>query len=106
MPPDPLCENELIADLMGPDPSSPSSDAESDEAAIRKGIADLLFYISAIAAAEKGGKPEFQRLYLAGRAKVAFVFDTATVTLDLPDDVLDDLRPTGAALLEYLEGAD
>ena len=91
---------------LGLDEPSPPEHAAGEETDLRDGIAELLFFVGTMVAAEKGirGHPAFSRLYLAGSGKVCFVFDVGSAVLDLPDDVLPELAPAAEALLAYLEG--
>jgi len=118
-------EDELIAELLDYDPSqgaeqtseaSSAADPVIDEhdanAAteapdIREAVAELLIFVGAMIAAEKGirdRRPVFERLYLAGHGKACFVFDAGSAVLDLPDNVLPELARAAEAVLAYLEG--
>src|SRR6185437_7367886 len=97
MPRDPLTEDELIAELMGDAPAEPVA---TDSTVAADDIAEVIAFAAAVAAAEHGGgRPEFQRVYLARAGRVVFVFDVGAVVLDLHDHALTEMQPAAEALL-------
>jgi hypothetical protein len=98
------------SDKMANSSTEDASAASSDESAyldMREAIDELLIYVGTVVIAEKGirdKRPVLDRCYLAGRGKVAFVFDVGAVVLDLPNDVLPELQRAAEAVLAYLEG--
>src|SRR5262249_48732254 len=85
----------------------PDALAETDETGFLADLDELFFYIGTVIAARdgiKGHHPQLDHIYLAGRNKIAFVYDAGSAVITVPDELPPELVRIGDTVAAYLEG--